>query len=177
MSNGDGDSFGVDLDGHRDDFANGSDEGEPRRKRRRSPSRKSFVSGRTAIVFGVLITAVLVLALPMREYFRQNSDISYSNAEAAKLQQSVDKLQAQVDQWNNEAFIRDQARERLNFVMPNEQAFVVVGSQQAKTEPERRAERESQKQAWYDELWGSVVEADTAGLGQQPDAEFPHIKR
>ena len=173
MNKGDGDSFGDDLGGGREDFAAGT---SPSR-RRRSPSRKSFISGRTAIVFGVLITAVLLLALPMREYFRQKSDISYSKAEAAKLQSSVDKLQGQVNRWNNEAYVRQQARERLNFVMPNEQAYVVVGSEQVKSDPEERAERKSQKQAWYDELWGSVTEADTAGLGQQPDAEFPHIVR
>ncbi len=170
-----GHSFGVDLDSHRDDFSTG--EPKPRRKRRRTLSRKSFVSGRTAILFGVIITAVLLLSLPMREYFRQGSDISYANTEAAKLQVSVDKLQEQVDRWNSDAYIREQARERLNYVMPNEQAYVVVGSEQVKSEPEERAERKSQKGAWFEELWGSVKESDTAGLGQRPDAEFPHIVR
>lgn len=170
-----GQSFGVDLESHRDDF--GANSARSRRKRRRAPSRKSFVSGRTAIVFGVVITAVLLLSLPMREYFRQSSDTSYANAEAAKLQESVDRLQAQVDRWNNDEYVREQARERLNYVMPNEKAFVVLGSEQAKSEPEQRADRESSKGAWFEELWGSVQEADTAGLGQRPDAEFPHIVR
>lgn len=170
-----GHSFGDDLDSRRDDFANG--ESRPRRKRRRTLSRKSFVSGRTAIVFGVIITAVLLLSLPMREYFRQGSDISYAKAEAEKLQASVNKLQEQVNRWNSDAYIREQARERLNYVMPNEHAYVVVGSEQAKSEPEQRAERKSQKGAWFEELWGSVKEADTTGLGQRPDAEFPHIVR
>lgn len=183
MRKGDGD-FGVDLDDSPANFETsdtGASEDQPRqhqqRRRRRTMSRKSFVSGRTAVIFGLVVTAVLLLSLPMREYFRQNSDINYARSESAKLQASVDRLQEQVNRWGNESYIRQQARERLNFVMPNEHAYVVMGSKQEQTDPERRAERQSQKQAWYNELWASVAEADTAGLGQQPDAEFPYIKR
>ena len=127
-----------------------------------SGARKSFVSGRTAIVLSLLVVAVILLALPMREYLRQHSEISGAAATAQEQQRRVDELQRRLDKWQNDDYVRAQARARLHFLLPGEVGYVVMGSDQGSgLAPSNVPRNGEQKGPWYSKLWSSVEAADS----------------
>ena len=71
-------------------------------------ARRSFVSGRTAILIGIGVIAVILLALPLREYLAQRSEINSASQKMSDQQAKVDSLQQQVDQWQKEDYVRGQ---------------------------------------------------------------------
>lgn len=137
------------------------DKAEPTSGSEPRPTRRTFVSGRTAIVLSLAVIAVILLALPMREYLRARTEISNAAREQAEQQARVDELQHKVDQWNDPDFVRQQARERLNFLLPGEVGYEVIDPKAPDDKlAEKPAAVEPPTGPWYDRLWRSVRAAD-----------------
>ena len=70
-------------------------------------------------------------------------------------------LQEQSKRWRDDAFVEEQARERLHYVFPGEKGLVLLSPEDVEDarNPEIRVRTEPEV-AWYDTLWGSVQEAD-----------------
>lgn len=146
----------------------------------RAPSggaRRSFVTRHTAIMIGILVVGVVMLALPLREYLRQRSEINSADQATAEQRARVDALQAKVDQWANDDYVRAQARERLHYLLPGEVSYVVVrpGEENGIPSVPNTGAGSSDLPAgsWYSKLWSSVQRAgkdpkDTSG------GPFPH---
>ncbi|MEI8081972.1 MAG: septum formation initiator family protein [Actinomycetes bacterium] len=127
-------------------------------------ARRSLVSRRGTILVGIFVIAVILLALPAREYLRQRAEINSADEVTAAQQAKVDALQAKVDLWNNEDYVRGQARERLHFLLPGEVAYVVVkpGEENgiALQPTAGQPHPELPAGVWYSKLWSSVKQAD-----------------
>jgi cell division protein FtsB len=127
-------------------------------------ARRSFVSGRSAILLTIAVIAVILLALPLREYLSQRAEISSAGAKAAEQHQRVDELQRQVDLWQDEDYIRGQARERLHFLLPGEVGYKVINPDAAENKlAQQPVASDGPRGPWYDRLWSSVDAADRAG--------------
>lgn len=124
-------------------------------------ARRSFVSGRTAILIGIGVIAVILLALPLREYLAQRSEINSASQKMSDQQAKVDSLQQQVDQWQKEDYVRGQARERLHFMLPGEIGYKVIdpGSTENKL-AEHAPQTDGPSGPWYDRLWRSIRAAE-----------------
>ena len=124
-------------------------------------ARRSFVSGRTAILIGIGVIAVILLALPLREYLAQRSEINSASQKISEQQSKVDALQQQVDQWQKEDFVRGQARERLHFMLPGEIGYKVIdpGSTENKL-AQQAPQTDGPSGPWYDRLWRSIRAAE-----------------
>jgi len=132
---------------------------------RESPvgARRSFVSGRAAILLTIAVVAVILLALPLREYLSQRGEISSAGAKASEQHQQVDELQRQVDLWQDEGYIRGQARERLHFLLPGEVGYKVIDPDETANKlDEQPVQSQGPRGPWYDRLWNSVDAADRA---------------
>lgn len=113
----------------------------------------------------VLLVLTISYANSLRIYFAQAQDIASSQAEIARRQQRITDLQAEVVRWQDGAYVRTQARERLGWVVPGETAFQVVGADgkplgggaeiSSDTTPAAKPQP-----AWWAALWGSVQTAD-----------------
>jgi cell division protein FtsB len=112
-----------------------------------------------AVVLGAL---VLSLALPVREYVRQRSEISALQDEKAAREAQVTALESRLKQWDDPAFVATQARQRLQFVMPGEVGYVVLDPAEAPAPAQAKSEAATtpNQQSWYTRLWGSVEKAD-----------------
>lgn len=128
---------------------------------RQSGSRPS-VTGRAAVLALVLAVLLVSYAYPLRTWFEQHGRHSELEQEAARLEASVEQLEREQRLWNDPAYVEAMARERLNFVMPDEQGYVVVSDPDADKEaavddsglpPVGAGE-------WYERLWTSVEMAD-----------------
>jgi cell division protein FtsB len=126
----------------------------------------------------VLVVLLVSYAYPLRSWYDQRAERNDLQREASELRQSVADLEAELELWDDPAYVAAQARDRLGFVLPDEDGFVVVppdDSADAETDDgvEDVAEPEqgtlpgvpgSADMAWYERLWGSVEAADVPVL-------------
>jgi cell division protein FtsB len=118
-----------------------------------------------AAVLGLVVCGLVVsAALPLREYLSQRGRIASAQATNAQQQARVDALEKQLQQWQDPAYVKAQARERLHFVMPGEYSYVVLAPK-APTVPEGHAalpgaQAIGPEAPWYSQVWGSVRAAD-----------------
>lgn len=124
-------------------------------------TRRAFVSSRTAILLGIAVVAVILLALPLREYLAQRSEINSASQKMNEQQTKVDGLQRQVDDWQDDEFVRGQARERLHFMLPGEVGYKIIDPGTTENKLAEQAPRaEAPRGPWYDRLWSSMRAAE-----------------
>lgn len=113
----------------------------------------------------VLLILTISYATSLRIYFSQAHEISTTRAEIAERQQRIRDLQGELARWDDEAYVKTQARERLGWVVPGETGYTVVGDDGkplgggAQISAEAATE-EPQQNSWWSKLWGSVEAAD-----------------
>lgn len=119
------------------------------------------LTGRAVVLILVAAALVMSLAFPVREYLAQRAAIAAAEQRASMLKDHVATLEGQVDRWHDDAFVEEQARERLHYVYPGETGLVLLTPQDVEQarKPEIRTPTEPEV-AWFDTLWGSVQEAD-----------------
>lgn len=123
---------------------------------------------------GVSVVLVILLAPYLRPWLAQRSHIEAKQAQVEALQRQVDQLQAERNRWNDPAFVKAQARERLNFVMPGELGYVVLNdgtAQRQASAPVQEAVRQAGRMGgrpWYDVLWQSVQLAGRPAVSSRP---------
>ena len=131
-----------------------------------APRRRSYILTARAIALSVVLLILTIsYVTSLRIYFAQAHEISASKAEIAERQQRILQLQGELARWDDEAYVRSQARERLGWVVPGETGFTVVdadgrplgGGAQIKAES---APHEPVQDSWWSKLWGSVEAAD-----------------
>lgn len=76
----------------------------------------------------VLIALILVLFLaqPTQRYFAQRAQINSLRQQVDASQERVTKAKAELERWNDVAYVKAQARARLHFVMPGETQYIVL---------------------------------------------------
>jgi hypothetical protein len=116
--------------------------------------RSGLSSGRTLALVAVFLAITLMLFLPVRSWLGQRSGLTEMQIEIEQAQQRVDSLRQQRSQWQNPAFIEEQARLRLNLVRAGEAGLVTLDEG---SEPSARKSGR-QSDSWWGLLWGSVDE-------------------
>ena len=122
--------------------------------------------GRRRGIGAVLILLVVVLASPVHRYVATRSALSQAEQERRANQAELVQLQKQVTQWNDPAYIAQQARARLQFAMPGDTVYVVV-TPNTKPATGAAAPRDSTAtrvpgDSWNQRLWGSIRAADSS---------------
>lgn len=123
-------------------------------------------SGRTAVLVLVVAALVVMLALPIRSWFVQRSQVAAVREDLATTQARLAELQSEKEQWQDLRHVEAQARLRLNYVYPGEVGVVTLGPQESTPEP---------PQNWYEGLWESVSGA--AGRGSSTTTGDPLVIR
>ena len=120
------------------------------------------LTGRAVALILVVAALVLSLAFPVREYIAQRAAIATAEKQQAALKDRVKSLEGAVAKWRDDAYVEQQARERLHYVYPGETGLIVLSPDdvQEARKPEIRTPTEPQV-AWFDTLWGSIQEADS----------------
>lgn len=115
------------------------------------------LSPKKAVLLALVISAVaLTLAVPLRTYFAQRSEAEQLRSANATISRQVADLRKKVDEQNDPSYIREQARQRLNFVMPGETPLVMqYPAPPEKSEDQKRAERQASN-PWYTNLLDAV---------------------
>ncbi|MFP5335060.1 MAG: FtsB family cell division protein [Actinomycetes bacterium] len=118
---------------------------------------------RRAAVFAVLVLAAAVVLAPyLRTLSEQQATLAALEAEVAQRERDVADLEAQLERWEDPAFVAARARERLYMVMPGETGYVVLDPPAPDDRPEaaeaaaQAAEASGTERPWFGTLWESV---------------------
>lgn len=132
------------------------------------PRRSGRLTSRAAILGLVVCAVVLTLAYPTRQYLAQRGQMAQLQAASHDKQVKVDALKQQQRRWNDPSYVKAQARERLQYVLPGQVLYVVVDPSRAKAAQQRphatavKPAPSARHQPWYTQLWGTARAADGA---------------
>ncbi|MEA5154419.1 septum formation initiator family protein [Raineyella sp.] len=115
-----------------------------------------------ATVVGVLVISA---AASLQIYFRQQRQLAELRTEITQRQAAIEDLNRQLAEWNDPAYVRQQARGRLGWVMPGETGYRVIGAdgkpvEGARLESQRADQATPAADAWWLKLWGTTTTAD-----------------
>jgi cell division protein FtsB len=146
----------------------GSADSRPGRRTTRRPARSTVArrgprfTGRAVLLGAMLLLLALTLAGPLRQYVAGRQELAELAAEHDALTQRAADLQAQLDRQSDPAYIAQQARERLTYVLPGDR-LVIVGDAgdpgDTAAAPADSADPEAAV-PWYEGLLGSIESAD-----------------
>lgn len=132
---------------------------------RRTPvSARTLVPERTfsarMIVLTVVTLVVISFLVPtVRTYLHQRAEVAELSDQIAAEEERQAELYSTLQRWDDPEFVRQQARERINLVMPGERRYHIMGDL-TETDVENVADEVSEDETeWTDALWESVVES------------------
>jgi cell division protein FtsB len=121
---------------------------------------KAF-SGRMLALAVVLVTITVLLAPSVRVFIEQRSEIAALQQDISTQQERQDKLERELARWDDPAYIKQQARDRIFYVMPGETRYLVTGAEGLDDSEEHASEAAPAELPWVDALWDSVKRAAT----------------
>jgi cell division protein FtsB len=140
-------------------------------------------NARTVTLLLIIVIGVVTLAPRVQTWFIQRQQIAEAQAQLQAAKDDVKKMEVERRRWEDPAYIRAQARDRLYYVMPGEVSYLVmdadgvdlsdtsgtVGARMAadKNTNEISTSIRQTKNNWVDAVLESVVRAGT----EEPTAE------
>jgi len=122
-------------------------------------------SGRIAALIVVLAFFAVMLVPTVNYYRTQMAELNELNASIDSLEAQRDDLKAEIARWDDPLYIKQQARERINLVMPGEKLYMVVGDRPEESESDTEANGSTfevrQELPWVDALLDSVRRSAT----------------
>jgi cell division protein FtsB len=125
------------------------------------------LSRRAAVLAGLLLVVGIALAPFLKDAVNQQAELAALERDVVQREQRVDELEQQLDRWDDPAFVKAQARQRLKYVMPGEVGYIVL-DERPEEEPvgpssQAAGDVEGHAGPWFGSLWQSVQQA-----GQEP---------
>lgn len=128
----------------------------------------SFALKRPVLVFGPVALLVVALALltnvlPFRDIVRQRQEIAAARSYLAELEAANAQLEERIEALQTPLEIERLARERLGYVRPGEEAFVVIDPG-VDDSPEVAAPTAGEEDpSWWERIWAFLTGADLTG--------------
>ncbi|BCW70121.1 septum formation initiator family protein [Arthrobacter sp. NicSoilB8] len=125
---------------------------------------KAF-SGRLLALGVVMIAITILLAPTVKIFLDKRAEISALQADIAAKQAKQEDLKKQVSRWQDPNYVKQQARDRINMVMPGETGYWVFGSDlpaaQSSGTAGAAAAQDPANLPWVDALWESIRRSAT----------------
>jgi cell division protein FtsB len=113
----------------------------------------------------VMIAITIMLAPTVKIFFEKRAEIAALEADIAAKQSQQDDLRRQVSRWQDPNYVKQQARDRINMVMPGETGYWVFGSDLPAGSSSGAAGAGSAQDPadlpWVDSLWDSIRRSAT----------------
>ncbi len=119
------------------------------------------------VVLGIVALGAFALVIPtMMNYVEQRAETRQLEEQAAQTRAENDKLQTEIDRWNDDNYVAAQARERLSFGYDGETRYKVIDPQAVVDDTNPKTGQEvtagavefpiGKEESWYRTLWESV---------------------
>ncbi|TCL87421.1 cell division protein FtsB [Curtobacterium sp. PhB142] len=96
--------------------------------------RSIHFSGFSLLMLAIIVLFVVVLAPSLRTLIQQQEQIAQQQREVASQKADVTQKKKDVARWDDPAYIEAQARDRLLYVYPGEESYLVMGAEDRKAE-------------------------------------------
>ena len=126
------------------------------------------VSGFTLTVLFLIVAALVSLAPSLKNLVEQQQEIALREQQLADARNQVDELEQQVARWQDPAYLKAQARDRLIYAFPGDITYLVADDREnvaATPVLPISDELQTSKVDWARSMLDSVL---TAGLTEQP---------
>lgn len=132
----------------------------PARPRQKRPR----LTGRAAILVLVLAVLTVSYASSLRAYLQQRQHINDLNAQIDETGQDIQALEREKRRWDDDSYVAQQARQRLNYVFVGEKSYVFLGEDGKPIEPgdtlsENTPADNAEPTPWWSTTWRSVEAA------------------
>ena len=134
----------------------------PRESAAESWLRGIRLSGFGVLVLALVVLSIVVLAPSLRMLVEQRQEIAQLEASLEEQRQTVEDLREQRARWDDPAYIKAQARDRLFYVMPGEYPYLIIDdvAPDATADPEpASADLEKTRVDWASSLLSSYLAA------------------
>jgi cell division protein FtsB len=125
---------------------------------------KAF-SGRLLALAVVMVAITIMLAPTVKIFLDKRAEIAALQADITAKQTQQTDLKRQVSRWQDPNYVKQQARDRINMVMPGETGYWVFGSDLPAGASGGAAGEESAHDPaelpWVDALWESIRRSAT----------------
>ncbi|WP_439693931.1 FtsB family cell division protein [Curtobacterium sp. SP.BCo] len=91
-------------------------------------------SGFSLLMLAIIVLFVVVLAPSLRTLIQQQEQIAQQQREVASQKADVAQKKKDVARWDDPAYIEAQARDRLLYVYPGEESYLVMGAENSKAD-------------------------------------------
>jgi cell division protein FtsB len=119
-------------------------------------------SGRILALAVVLIAITVMLAPTVRVFLSQRAEISALEQDIAARKAEQDGLRQSISRWEDPNYVKQQARDRINMVMPGETSYWVFGDVgPASGSGSGSASQAGGDRPWAEGFWESFVRAAT----------------
>lgn len=114
--------------------------------------------GPLAIVIVVIIVVLVMITVPLRNYMEQRAEIARLNASISHLTEQKKTIEAEIDKFQSEEYVREQARIRLGVIEPGEIAFRIIDPalENNRQTGESLHANDGSGDAWFNILWDSI---------------------
>ncbi len=120
---------------------------------------RSLLTSR-AVALGVLLLMIVgSSAIPVKQLLEQRDRIAQLQSELAANKATVARLTAEVERWNDPAYVKAQVRTHLHWVMPGEIGFFITSSEDIPAVEQFAVTTSTKSEVWYSVLWKSVKKA------------------
>ena len=119
--------------------------------------RRTTLTTRATLLAAVICVLVLTLAYPLRLYLQQQAQVTALTKQNAAAQARVDALRTEVGRYGNDAWVEDEARRRLHYVMPGDQTYVQPAAPLPSPVAAGGRAHSSPDDAWYSQLWSQTA--------------------
>ncbi|WP_143104850.1 septum formation initiator family protein [Amycolatopsis regifaucium] len=112
---------------------------------------------RAAVVAIVVCALAFTIAVPLRTYLSQKSEVSEQQQLQSELQRSVAQLEGRKAELSDPAQIEAEARKRFGFVKPGETPYIVQLPEDKAPEQGEQGQQPVPAGSWYEKLWDQVA--------------------
>lgn len=136
-------------------------------------------TGRAAILVLVLAVLAVSYASSLRAYLAQRSHLEDLRAQIEEKSDNIEAYEREARRWDDDEYVAQQARERLDYVNPGETSYVVIGrdgqplggDDASLSDPVAAPADEEVPPAWWDTAWASVEAAGDPQAAAEEEAE------
>lgn len=124
-------------------------------------------SGYTLLIVALVAGGAIIISPTLSTYVQQRRELSELRTSVEQSRERVEEIDASRARWQDPAYVRAQARNRLFFVMPGETQLNVIDDIEMPVESTEQTEAELTR---MDEVWARSLAASflSAGITDEP---------
>ena len=127
----------------------------------------------TVVLFALV--ALIVVLPTFARYLDKQQELRDAKARLSSVQEHNAELERELKLWNDDNYVKTQARQRLGYVMPGQTLYVVTDPSKgtASERLQKKVESVNKKRRaatpWYTTMWDSVKVAGQSGKADNVD--------